>query len=158
MISDEATRRHEGAHASAAVWFGRPVRCVRVDEPRVGVAGTVALDWEREYGPTDVIVAVIGWLADGTHPNWPPSWPIDEDELDGVGRLVRLLRLDEKAYLALVGLAEKVLADPDFQRLMNLIGRALADAPVLDTESVEILNRAAGVPTSSTEGATPCST
>ena len=144
-MSDRATRRHEGAHVSAAVFFGRPVRCVRVDQPEIGIDGTVDLDWDREFEPTDLITALVGWWADGTHPNWPPSWPIAEDELDSVGKLVRLLGLDEEAYVALVQLAERVLADPNFQRLAGLISRALADAPVLDTESVAILARAAGI-------------
>jgi hypothetical protein len=93
-------------------------------------------------------------MADGDHPHWPPEWPVDEDEADGVGKIVRLLNLDEQQYRELVALAERLLADPDFQRLMYLIARALDAAPVLDRESVEILRIAAGIP-NPIEGVTP---
>jgi hypothetical protein len=73
----------------------------------------------------------------------PPTWPVAEDEIEGVGVLVKHLRLDEAGYREIVGLAEKLLADPDFQRLRGLIARALHLAPVLDGESVEILRKAA---------------
>jgi hypothetical protein len=159
MTVDATTCQHEAAHAAAAIWFGgRPVKCVRVDHPDVGVAGKVTTEHERDLGPEDLIVNLVGWMADGEHPGtWPPTWPVAENEIESVGALVRFLELDEDGYREIVGLAEKLLANPAFQRLMRLIARALHRSPVHDGESVEILRKAAGIPTPS-EGAIPCST
>ena len=158
MTADPATCRHEAAHAAAAIWFGgRPVRCVRVDHPSPGVAGKMTTSHERDLGPEDLIVNLVGWMADEHPGTWPPIWPVAEDEIECVGALVRFLDLDEDAYREIVGLAEALLANADFRRFMDLIARALAACPVLDGEAVEILRRAAGIPTPS-EGAIPCST
>jgi hypothetical protein len=115
---------------------------------------------ERDLRPEDLIVALVGWMADDECPGtWPPPWRrVAEVGTDGVGALVKRLGLDEAGYREIVGLAEKLLANPDFQRLQRLIARALAIAPVIDGESVEILRKAAGIPTPPTEGAIPCST
>ena len=160
MVSEQGTRRHEAAHAAAAVWFGgRRVDCVRVDEPQDRVAGSVNTTLQRELGAVDLVISLVGWMADlDERTNWPPRWPVAEDEADAVGKLVRGLGLNQKAYEALVDLAEELLATPEFQRLVELISRALAVAPVLDAESVQILRRAAGVADPEPEGATPCST
>jgi hypothetical protein len=156
----DATCRHEAAHAAAAIWLGgRTIRCVRVDEPDLGVPGKMTAERERDLRPEDLIVNLVGWMADGECPGtWPPTWPVAEDTAEGVGVLVKRLGLDEAGYREIVGLAEKLLANPDFQRLMLLVARALHLAPVIDGESVEILRKAAGVPTHPTEGALPCST
>jgi hypothetical protein len=148
MIADEAICRHEAAHAAAAIWLGgRSIRCVRVDWPDVGVAGSMTVERERDLRPEDLVIGLIGWMADDEHPGtWPPTWPVAEDERDGVGALVKQLGLDEAGYREIVGLAEKLLADPDFQRLHGLIARALHLASVIDGESVEILRKATGVP------------
>jgi hypothetical protein len=66
--------------------------------------------------------------------------------MEALGKLVRVLDLDEQGYEACIELAEKLLQTPEFQRLMNLITSGLAVAPVMDAESVEILRRAAGFP------------
>jgi hypothetical protein len=155
----DATCRHEAAHAAAAVWLGgRSIHYVRVDGD-VDVPGRMTAERERDLVPEDLIVNLVGWMADGECPGtWPRTWPVAEDSAEGVGVLVKRLGLDEAGYREIVGLAEKLLANPDFQRLMHLIARALSIAPVLDGESVEILRKAAGVPTPPTEGALPCST
>jgi hypothetical protein len=148
MIASEATCRHEAAHAAAAIWFGgRPVKCVRVDHDVYGELGRVTTEHERDLGPEDLIINLVGWMADGEHPGtWPPTWPVDEDEDESVGALVCYLELDEAGYRELVDQAERLLADPAFQRLQGLIARALHLAPVLDTESVEVLRKAARIP------------
>ena len=69
--------------------------------------------------------------------------------------ITRVLKLDQDQYVALIGEAEKLLANPNFTRLMNLIARALADAPVLDAEAVHILARAVDVPVPEPQGAAP---
>jgi hypothetical protein len=77
----EVTRRHEAAHTAAAIFFGgRPVDCVRVDHPDVGFRGRMLSTLQRELGAEDVVIHLVGWMVDGTHPNWPPSWPVAEDE------------------------------------------------------------------------------
>jgi hypothetical protein len=149
MIASEATCRHEAAHAAAAIWLGgRKIRSVRVDEPDVGVPGMVLVETKRDLGPEDLAIALIGWMVDDERlVAWPPPWRLAKrTKSDGVGALVNHLGLDEAEYDEVVGLVEKLLADPDFKRLMGLIARALQIAPVLDTESVEILRRAAGIP------------
>jgi hypothetical protein len=83
MIAERSTSQHESAHAAAAIWFGgRRVDCVRVDHPEVNVAGKMSSTLQRELGPQDLVVHLIGWLASGDHPNWPPTWPVAEDETD----------------------------------------------------------------------------
>jgi hypothetical protein len=160
VISDGAMRRHEAAHAAAAVWLGgRSSRSVRVDHPDVKVAGQLEAGWTRDIGVEDLVIALIGWLADGEHPGtWPPSWPVAEDEIEGVGLLVNFLGLTEEAYGEVVRLTEGLLANEDFRRLMSLISRALCRCPVIDGESVDSLRRAAGIPDFQREGAALCST
>jgi hypothetical protein len=161
MIADASTCRHEAAHAAAAIWLGgRSIRCVRVDWPDVDVPGRMTAERERDLAPEDLIINLVGWMCDGEYPGtWPPTWPVAENTAeDGVGVLVKWLGLDEAGYREIVALAEKLLADPDFQRLQGLIARALHFAPVIDGESVEILRKAAGIPTPPTEGAIPWST
>jgi hypothetical protein len=141
-MSDRATCLHEAAHASAAlVLGGRRVERVSVDE--ADVAGRVTMPLTREaVGPEDLIISLIGWMADGTHPSWPPAWPVREDELDEVGTLVRALALGREQYESLIQIAKKLLRAPEFRRLMNLVARALAEAPVIDEEGVRILYEA----------------
>src|SRR5262245_11970444 len=151
---DRSTELHEAAHASAAIWFGgRPVHCVRVDYPDVRVAGRVTSTLERDLGPEDVAIHLIGWMAGGDHPNWPPPWPIAEDELEDIRWLIRILDLNEEQYEGCIALAEKLLADESFRRLMHLVAGALRVAPVIDRESVEVLTTAAGIPAPPPEGA-----
>jgi hypothetical protein len=148
-MADASTLRHEAAHAAAAIWFGgRPVKCVRVDHDVYGELGRVTTEHERDVGPQDLIINIVGWMADGEYPGiWPPPWRLAKRmKVDGVGVLVRYLELDEAGYRELVDQAERLLADPAFQRLQGLIARALQIAPVIDGESVEILRKAAGVP------------
>jgi hypothetical protein len=147
-MSDQATRLHESAHAAAAVFLGgRRVDCVRVDWPEPNIPGRMTSTLERDLGPEDLVVSLVGWMVDpDDRPNWPPRWPVDADEADAVGKLVRALGLNQEAYGKLIELAEEVVADPHFRRLMGLISRALAAAPVIHTESVAILARAAGFP------------
>jgi hypothetical protein len=119
-MADAATCRHEAAHAAAAIWFGgKKIRCVRVDWPDVGVPGSMTTERERDLIPEDLVTGLIGWMADDECPGtWPPPWRrVAEVETDGVGALVKRLGLDEAGYREIVGLAEKLLANPDFQRL-----------------------------------------
>jgi hypothetical protein len=154
MSTNESTRMHEAAHCAAAIWFGgRSIRCVRVDWPDVDVPGETTVERERDLRPEDLIIRLVGWMEDGECPGaWPPPWPVAEDSAEGVGVLVKHLGLDEAGYREIVALAEKLLADPDFQRLQGLIARALHIAPVIDGESVEILRKAAGIPEPQLEG------
>ena len=85
-------------------------------------------------------------MACGTHREWPPPWPVDVDAAEGIGLLVRHLKLSERQYKGLVGVAEDLLDDPAFQRLMDLIDRGLARSPILDAESVRLLCEALDVP------------
>lgn len=151
-----STEAHEAAHAAAALMLGgRSIRCVRVDWPDVGVPGKMTCERQRDLRPEDLIVSIVGWMADDECPGtWPPPWRrVAEVETDGVGALVKHLDLDEDGYREIVSLAEQLLADPDFKRLQGLIARALQLAPVLDGESVEILRRAAGIPEPQLRGA-----
>ena len=100
---------------------------------------------ERDLGPEDLVVSLVGWMVDpDDRPNWPPSWPVDVDEADAVGKLVRALSLNQEAYEKLIELAERLVEMAEFKRLMQPLSSALADVPVLDHESVQILSRAAG--------------
>ena len=133
MIHDPAsTRRHESAHAAACLWLGagRRITCVRVDHPDPNALGRMSSELDREINASDFAINVIGWMADGTHPGeWPPPWPVDEDAADGIGLLVRHLKLNEYQYQRLIQVAEELLADPDFQRLMRLIDRPWPERP-----------------------------
>ena len=143
-----STEAHEAAHAAAAIWLGgRSVRCVRVDWPDVGVPGKMSAERKRDLRPEDLIINLVGSMADDDCPGpWPPRWPVDTAEVDGVGAVVQQLGIDEAEYDDLVAAAAKLLADPAFRRLQGLVERALHLAPVIDGESVEILRKAAGIP------------
>jgi hypothetical protein len=77
-VVNDSVRIHEAAHCAAALWFGgRPVKRVRVDNPEVDINGKVETSIEREFGPEDLIINLLGWMADPQEREggWPPSWP-----------------------------------------------------------------------------------
>jgi hypothetical protein len=86
--------------------------------------------------PSQIVICLAGyWFED---PDWPPIGP--------------------EEYEQFCDLTRRLLESPDFQRLARLIEKALIQAPRLDHESVEILRKAAGIPSSKTQGAATCST
>jgi hypothetical protein len=58
-----------------------------------GTAAILGVELQREVGAEDLSVSLVGWMCDGRHLHWPPSWPVDADETDAVGWLVRRLEL-----------------------------------------------------------------
>lgn len=148
-MTDPATARHEAAHLLALhlLGAGRKVKRVWVDGRDDGIAGKIETELERDIGPQDLVIALVGWMTDGECPRkWPPSWPVDEDEYDAVGRLVRVLKLSEEQYLGLVDVAEDLVAESVFAEKVGFYARGIATAPSMDFESTEILREAAGIP------------
>lgn len=145
------TRRHEAAHVVALLMLcpERKIDLARVDRPTDNIGGEVNSSWREggRLGAGDLIASLVGYLADDDcHREWPPSWPVDEDELDAVGKIIRFLGLTQERYEALVEVAEDLVADPSFQAMVDVFARGFAIAPILDAESVEILREAALIP------------
>jgi hypothetical protein len=138
-----ATCNHEAAHAAACIWFGgRAVQCVRVDHPEPGTNGQVLSELGPDLiQPRDAVVALVGYMTDGSA-DWPPEWPVHKDEVEALGLIVRALKLDEENYRRLIGVAEDLLENMDFRRLMDAIATALGRVPAISGEELEELRLA----------------
>jgi len=132
-----AVARHEAAHAAACVLLGVEVECVRIDRPEHNMAGWCIAPRDG-IGKRDVLIQLAGYMCAGTE-GWPPAWPVDEDELEALGVLVRFLELDERQYHALIRRTEEMIASREFRRIADLIERALTRVLVLDKEQLEYL-------------------
>lgn len=141
---------HEARHAVAALWMadGRTVDLVRVDRPEHGIAGSTLYSLHLTNG-ADVVIRLIGWIGDPDldEREWPPPWPeAREERLENLGGMITKLDLTEEQYGKCSEQARRIAADPAFRRHVDLIASALAQAPVLDGESVQILREASGIP------------
>jgi hypothetical protein len=141
---------HEARHAVAALWMsdGRTVDLVRVDRPEHDVAGCTLYSLSRATNGADVVIRLVGWMGDpDLEREWPPLWPEARGErLENLGKLITELGLSEAQYEEACVIAHRVNRDAAFQHHVGLVASALAHAPVLDAESVEILREAAGIP------------
>ncbi len=97
-VSDSVVHRHEAAHCAALLLIGGcKIEYVRVGaEGDPNVVGQVKAKFERDPAIADLVPALAGYWVDGSHDAWPPRWPIDPDELDGVGWLVGCLGVAEE--------------------------------------------------------------
>ena len=146
-MNDDATWRqdpclHEASHAACAIALSRQVVHVEREQwhvlPGEQLGHCLAPIGER-LELSQVPLCLIGYLSEG-RPGWPSPWPDCLDEpLEGLGRVLTVLGVDEEDYAALVALTRDILADPDFRRLRDAIARALAAVPRLEREDIEAL-------------------
>lgn len=134
------TARHEAGHVAAIILtLGRLPKLVRADWPHELTYGSVVFPWPEDRATQDligefVVCVLVGPLA-VQQPDWPPTWPPDRDAASGderqLGAAVSLGNIDEAGWDRLVEQATAMARSPDFNRLVDLIGRALELAEVL---------------------------
>jgi hypothetical protein len=132
-----------------AVWLRRPVSFVwretgfalpgeTVGHMRAPIPDRVEAD--------QLLIALCGYMAEDT-PGWPsPYAEARTERLEALGKVIEILGIDEAGYDRIVELTQEILDDRDFIRLRDAIARALAVCPRLDSQAVNELTEAAGIP------------
>ena len=137
---------HEGRHVCATWLVGGTVESAAVGShaPQEGIVRVAPL----KNGAADLLTRLIGWMQDPHLPAgamWPPPYPPPTGrgkDPDGVGWCVKHYGLSRETYDGVVEVAEKLLADGDFQRAVTLVARGLSAAPQIDAEGLEALRAA----------------
>jgi hypothetical protein len=144
------TEAHEGAHAAACLWLGRPIEYVS-RTPGLGFPGEELGRCEAPIPEGELIqardvgVALIGYMAQDRD-DWPPPYAAAcTEEREALGLLIDLLDIDERQYEELVARTRRLLDDPDFSALQRAIARALSVVPTLTAEDVYAIAQAHGI-------------
>jgi hypothetical protein len=137
---------HEAAHTVMALQLGYVVHEVRIDAPEDGTRGWCDLDRdERALELGDLLVELAGGLVspDGSseYEGWPPTWPVlpGRGDQGQVRALIRALSIPEHIYHRMCEMAEELVAEPEFRRLVLRVSAALERVPVLGRHDIEYL-------------------
>jgi hypothetical protein len=133
---------HEAAHAVAAILLDREVSFVEVGwkaTARGEQLGHCRVPIGDQLPVSQLALCLAGYLGEGA-PDWPPPWPEALDERrEGLGKVLRLLDVDEPSYCAAVEHTEAIIAHPQFKTLQSSIARALAAVPRIEAPEIEAL-------------------
>ena len=129
---------HEGGHVAAAWALGLHVEFCTV-QPEDGYWGRTRFHVSSDVA--SLVVKLAGYLAEGVAPiAWPPDWSdAQECDLEGLGRLIREAPIPEETYRSAVALALRMVDDPEWQRHVSVIARALGRVGNLDADDVSAL-------------------
>jgi hypothetical protein len=101
---------------------------------------------DDELDSTLIVVALVGYLAED-EPGWPPAYAEAlVERRDALGLVIEHFGVDAEQCADAVRSAREMLADSNFQRLRDAIGRALRQVPHLTAEDIEALCRATHTP------------
>lgn len=129
------TAREEAAHAAAARRLGLEVNYVSCmgDKSSSGRASVKA----NGNGAALIVVQLIGKIAIGTK-EWPPMY-VDavNEEMEGLGELLRLLDVSLSTYERLADVARTMAADPLLLRGVDRLEEALLHFGYLNGKQVD---------------------
>src|SRR5262245_1674880 len=130
---------------------GKVPASVTADRPEPGLSGVMRNDWtaygtSTETAPDLMLSLLIGPMAAG-EPNWPPSWPLGQEERDSIAHndggalavLAGFLDLDERGWCALVERAERTAESEPFRRIVTIIASTLERIDVLSGDDIRFL-------------------
>jgi hypothetical protein len=143
---------HEAHHAAALLMAGIAPKCVRVDWPDNGLAGSVEFDWDahalNRATAGDVLRAVIvGGQTEGGLDAWR-QWPLQSARVPGAARrdaevamtLAKYIGVDSAAeWLLHIRRAGQLTHRRDFRLLAVAITNALEDVESLDGRALRRL-------------------
>lgn len=157
LAFNERLRRHEAAHAAAALTLS-----LDVHEIWVGTHNVTDLTWDSEgaAGCTRIeapntpdghrltAISIMAGPLEDRQAGWPRPWPLPRvdlapDEWD-FSEHVRAAGLDEHGYQELVADAKAIVETPEFGRLHESIVAALTEPPhTLGTAELKHLHKRA---------------
>jgi hypothetical protein len=151
---------HEASHVAAALMLGRRVESAsrEIGHALPGEAlGRALIPIGGDLEPSQVVIAVIGYMATDV-PRWPPPYEkARSEDLEALDLIIRGLGIGADEYDRLVEVARDMLADADFRRLRDALARALAAVPRLEREDIKAIAEAHGFSAPEREETT-CST
>jgi hypothetical protein len=138
-----STAKHEAGHVASVIMLrGRLPELVTADWPKHDTAGLTRLDFSNDgldERPLDfVVLTLAGPLAESAPiPDWPPNAGAENTRDEhALATLVDFLGLDEDDWLNAVERTLHLVRDADFQRLVQLIARALELADELNADDL----------------------
>jgi hypothetical protein len=148
---------HEARHCAMAIFVGRPVECVtRVSGMALAgeTAGHTLVPVQDRVELSQIPICLAGYWGE---PGWPPSFEeAQEEKLEALGLVLKLLGINQRQYDRLVAVTEEIIADPNWQALRDAVARALAFSPRLDSEDLARICAAYDVPVPRAEEPVPC--